>query len=286
MGTGSKLGATKYVVLSASRMTDMPAFYPQEIINETEKRLQKGWKIHTLVLWTKHPESLLKEPLRPFLLKIKETGIQIFVQLTISGLAQADVGFFNGQAFSLEPHVPKAIQALECIPKVVDLIGTAERILLRIDPIVRIMDERGVIFSNLPLFEDILARGAKLGIRKVTYSFLEDGIHAKVNRRFAARRCAILSPDKTERERMLQWTRSLSEKYKVDIQACCAVGLPESACIDAALLERLHDQHLPLNRQQPRSRSLCGCSQSVDIGGWPPRKCRSGCLYCYSNPVI
>lgn len=30
-------------------------------------------------------------------------------------------------------------------------------------------------------------------------------------------------------------------------------------------------------------RSLCGCSMSTDIGGFPPKICGTGCLYCYGN---
>ncbi|MBS3777175.1 MAG: hypothetical protein KGY70_18410 [Bacteroidales bacterium] len=35
----------KRVVLSASRMTDMPKYYPLNLIRETEKRREKGTKI-------------------------------------------------------------------------------------------------------------------------------------------------------------------------------------------------------------------------------------------------
>ena len=57
----------KSVILSASRMTDMPKFYPNELINEVQKRLDKNIDIHTLVLWSKHPNSLLVNPLNDYL---------------------------------------------------------------------------------------------------------------------------------------------------------------------------------------------------------------------------
>jgi hypothetical protein len=56
------------IVLSASRMTDMPKFYPNELINEVEARLKKGLNIHTLVLWSKHPDSLLNNQLKEYLI--------------------------------------------------------------------------------------------------------------------------------------------------------------------------------------------------------------------------
>jgi hypothetical protein len=48
------------IIISASRMTDLPAFYPESLIDEVEKRIEKNFKIHSLVLWTKHAASLLK----------------------------------------------------------------------------------------------------------------------------------------------------------------------------------------------------------------------------------
>ena len=97
-------------ILSASCMTDMPAFYPQQLIEAVESRRKKGVKIHTLVLWTKHPASLLKEPLYSFLLGLRNDGIQLYVQLTITGMGQLPMGTdLNGDPILIEPHAPKAI---------------------------------------------------------------------------------------------------------------------------------------------------------------------------------
>jgi hypothetical protein len=65
------------VVLSASRMTDMPKYYPLDLIREIDKRKEKGRKIHTLVLWTKHPGALLTNPLHRYLEQLKKEGVQL-----------------------------------------------------------------------------------------------------------------------------------------------------------------------------------------------------------------
>ena len=65
------------VILSASCMTDMPAFYPKQLIEAVETRRKKGVQIHTLVLWTKHPASLLKEPLNSYLTGLRNDGITL-----------------------------------------------------------------------------------------------------------------------------------------------------------------------------------------------------------------
>ena len=54
---------TNSIIISASRMTDMPKFYPKELINEVKSRMDKGTDMHTLVLWSKHPDSLLENEL-------------------------------------------------------------------------------------------------------------------------------------------------------------------------------------------------------------------------------
>jgi hypothetical protein len=168
----------------------------------------------------------------------------------------------------------------------VSLTGDARRILLRIDPIIRIRDARGQLFSNLQWFEPILCHAAGVGVSRFTFSFLEKGIHAKVDKRFENIGCEIVSPNSAERKKMQEWTVSLAQKYRVSISACCVPELPSSACINGMLLEKLHDRQLSVSHNQTKSRELCGCTQSVDLGGWPPRKCASGCLYCYANPLI
>ena len=274
-----------YTVLSASRMTDMPAFYPNELIEGVKSRIHKGVKISTLVLWTKHPQKLFDEPLHTFLVELKKSGIQLFVQLTISGMGGIICGKTNtGKPLQLEPNVSSPAESLALLPKIIELIENPARIRLRIDPIVRIEFPDKKIYTNLPAFEPILKQAAKLGINNFTFSFLEKRMHRKVDNRFERLGINILSPNHEERAKMLIWTRKLAQQYEVSINACCVPELPSSSCINGLLLEQLHDQHLPVSHKMPKSRTLCGCTASIDIGGWPPRKCRSGCLYCYANP--
>ena len=105
-------------------MTDMPKFYPRELINEVQSRIDKGVQVHTLVLWTKHPGSLLEEPLRSFLEKIRTNGIQIYLQLTITGMGGRKMGCDNdGKEVMMEPHVPDFEDSLNTIPDLITLLG-------------------------------------------------------------------------------------------------------------------------------------------------------------------
>lgn len=273
------------VILSASRMCDMPKYYPNDIITETEKRLKKGLQIHTLVLWTKHPASLLVNPLYDFLIKLKAENTQIFVQLTITGMGGLVVGKrTDGKPMIPEPNVPRFEEALKILPKIIELTGNAQRIKLRIDPVARIKDTDGKVFSNLKYFPVIVDFASKLGIQNFVFSFLEKGFYRKVDMRYVKIGGEIIPPDNNERYTTALWLQKLQAKYDVRLEACNVLGFDESRCVDGNLLMQLHDdKNFFVSLKQPRSRALCGCTESIDIGGWPPKKCYSGCDYCYAN---
>lgn len=272
------------VVISASRMTDMPKYYPNKIIEAIEAKINADTKIHTLVLWTKHPESLLAQPLHVFLEKLKKSRVQLFLQCTITGLGQLVVGKTKeGRPLILEPNSPTSDQAISSLPKVIALLGDPRRINLRIDPIVRIRPADDKIFSSLKLMPPIIKEVSNFGVQQITFSFLEKGVHQKVDKRFKELGVEIIPPSIEERESTVNWLKQIEEKYKVSIGACCVPGMPETKCIDGTLLQRLHDDGLSVNLSEPRKREMCGCTHSIDIGGWPPSKCYTGCQYCYAN---
>lgn len=274
------------LVLSASRMTDMPEFYPLDIIKETEKRINKGIEIHTLVLWTKYPLSLFVNPLLDYLKHLKSQQVQLYLQLTISGMGGVKTGISkNGDPLIIEPNSPYYKDSLKALPEVISLVGKPERIRLRIDPLVRLENRSSHSYSNLFLFPEILEAASPLGIKDFVFSFLEPGMHKKADRRFEHLGSAILSLNQPEREKTVLWINKLQIKHNVNIHACCVKGFPISKCIDGELLQMLHDCKSPVNLTQMHRRELCGCTHSIDIGGWPPKKCFSGCDYCYASPV-
>lgn len=273
------------VVLSASRMTDMPKYYPRELIAEIEKRLAKGLHLHSVVLWTKHPQSLFTQPLYDTLLQLQKQRIQLFAQITITGFGGRPVGLkANGKPLNLEPQAPPFEQALAFLPKVVELVGKPERLKLRIDPLVTGLDSRKQRFSNLPLLPVIVEQAAGYGIRSFCFSFAETG-YTKVSRRFRQLGCTLLSPSAAERTAIEHQLKALEQKLSITLAACCVAGFADSRCIDGRLLLQLHDDKLPVDCTEPRRRPQCGCTTSIDIGGWPPKPCLTGCDYCYARPV-
>jgi hypothetical protein len=274
----------EHIILCASRMTDMPKFYPEELIDEVEGRLQKGEKIHTLILLTKHPRALLKDPLYSYLLGLKQRNIQLFLQLTITGLGGLTIGKkANGKPLILESNTPPYKDSLEILPQVIQLLGKPARIRLRFDPVVRIKDINGREFSNLRFLPEILEDVSKLGVTEVSFSLLEKNLYQKVEGRFKAMGCSIIKTTEKERSTLGIWLKELEDKYGVRIHACCVPGFPDSKCVDGEVLASLHDEIIPVNLTQQRKREKCACTHTIDVGGWPPKTCYSGCEYCYAK---
>lgn len=274
------------VVLSASRMTDMPKYYPRELIFEVDKRVQKGTDIHTLVLWTKHPYSLLLNPLYNYLISLKKNNIQLYIQLTITGLGKIPIGEKQcGKSWIIEPNSSSYADALSILPDLIDLSGKPSRIRLRIDPIIKVKDCNGKVFSNLKYLPKIVNYSSNLDVRNFSFSLLEKNVHKKVNKRFSDIGCEIISLTQSERASLSKWLHKIESNYNVNIQSCCVPGFKNSSCIDGELLQKLHDCNRLTNLSLPKKREKCNCTYSIDIGGWPPKKCYTGCDYCYANSI-
>lgn len=268
-------------------MTDMPAFYPEAIIKEIESRKDKGACIHTIVLWTKHIKSIFSEPLSSYLKAQQKSGTQVYIQLTITGMGgNVFVMGHNKRAIFPEPNVPNIEESLALIDNLSEFAGSPLRIRLRVDPLIRLRDVEGQSFSNYNSLAEIVHLLSPKGIKYFTFSFLEKGIYKKIDNRFYRHGIEVLAPDLKERKHFAEEMNAMAEKLNVSITSCSVPGLPSSACIDGRLLMQLHDHQWPLDLSQPHSRQLCGCTKSVDIGGWPPKVCNSGCLYCYARPKM
>lgn len=267
-------------------MTDMPAFYPFELIDGVNQRLAKGQPLHTIVLWTKHARSLFAEPLVLALEGWKKSGIVVSVQLTVTGFGGEEFLNKAGHPVQVEPGVPALADSLSVLPRLVALVGPTDAITIRFDPIMRLSGAGGRFFSNLDQLPKVLAAMKENKLRRMVFSFLEPGVYRKTDRHFSEAGLDIVRFNLDEKRQIalqLAWQSAQSE---VKALSCCVEGLPSTACIDGSFLSGLAPHLPPPSLKQPYSRGLCGCTTSVDIGGWPPRLCYSGCLYCYARPLV
>ncbi len=131
--SGEIVEATAPVIISASRSTDIPAFFAKWFFN----RLAKGYcvwynpfnqqpmyisfrKCKVVVFWTKNPEQII-----PFLPELDRRGIHYYFQVTLNDYMKE--GF--------EPNVPPVEKRIEIFRKLSELIGK-EKVIWRFDPLI------------------------------------------------------------------------------------------------------------------------------------------------------
>ena len=276
-------------IISASRRTDIPAFYLDWLVNGIRKGevLVKGpygrfyrvimapERVHTLVLWSKNFGPLLKnEGAR----KAIDIYSQVYFLFTITGL---------GGSF-WERGVPPSHKAMAQLKPLADWWGP-ERIGLRFDPVVY-WREGGKLKTNLFFFEKLAPELERLSIKRVIFSFVT--WYPKSIRRTKSAGLDFYDPSPDEKRKAGEYLASVASAHGLSLEACAqpeeilVSGIKKGSCINAELLSRLHPGgwklELPKDRGQ---RELCGCSRSIDIGSYA-LPCRAFCLYCYANPRL
>ncbi len=223
-------------------------------------------KVHSLVLWTKFAAAVLLPEMRQTLSQFDN----LYIHLTVTGLGGTEV----------EPQAPAWEDTFSALPGLIEFTGGPENIKLRVDPIFRA--RRGAnLYDNLDLVREILARGASLGIKRCVTSFA--CYYPKVKNRMTGAGFALHAHSHEEQAEIWRELSLYAAKLGIRLDACAVPGAPESRCIDAEVLADLHPGKLACSSFQPRTREQCGCTHSIDVGGYYTKACYTGCVYCYAN---
>lgn len=258
-------GGDMRLVLTASRRTDLVRWYPGAIVKALEERYPPE-RVHSIVLLTKFPASILAPPLAAVLARYG----QCVAQVTITG--------WGGSA--LEPSVPAPEEALSALARLLDFVGHPLRLQVRLDPLLRLTDGR----DNLDAARRIMAGAAALGARRFITSIVTP--YRKAIARLAAAGLALAPWTQSERREVVATLAQDAAALGVELAGCCVPELPKAACVDGPLLCELHPAKLPCRLDHPGGqRPACGCTHAVDLGWYASHPCPSGCLYCYANPV-
>lgn len=318
--SGEKVEAVAPVVLSASRATDIPAFYAKWLV----ERFRRGYivwvnpfnqkpmyislsEVRAIVFWTKNPR-----PLMPLLHEFDNRGIHYYFQYTLNDYGQE----------RLEPSVPPLERRIATFCELSQQIGP-ERVIWRYDPIM--------VLPSLTV-ADTLERIERLGKRlrgateKMVYSFVDIKTYRKVQNNLAKDIALFSGGDVVSAEpsemQMIQITEGLcrlrdtwaGQGWELSLATCSEAidlsqfGVEHNRCIDAELLKRIasHDtdfvyylnygefpNHEDLFSSEPTvvltpkqlkdkgQRKTCGCMVSKDIGMY--NTCPHFCVYCYAN---
>lgn len=261
------------MIITISRRTDIAAFYTPWLM----ERLRAG---EVLVPRTHQPGVLERvdlsseavdclvviskdpAPLLPHLAELKERGLRLAVQMTITGYGPR-----------WEPHVPPAEHTLAVFERFSQALGV-EWVDWRYDPIL--LGEGISRQWHHEQFARLCAKLAGLTTRCIV-SFVDAYPHLG----------GVVQP--LSEETMRAAASDLAEtaaRYGLTITSCAeaadlsAEGIAPGACIDGERLSKLLGWQIPAGRAQGQ-RKACRCAESIDIGSYDT--CLHGCRYCYAT---
>lgn len=281
------------VILSASRRTDIPAFYldwflagvragrfeVQNPYNRHRTTVSAAPSdVHSIVFWSKDYGPFLAARADE---RLQRRGYRLFFHFTV-----------NSADRRLEPHVPPLARRLTQLRELSRRCGPAA-VTWRFDPICGFTTADGRAGDNLGDFARIADRAAACGITRCITSFMDD--YAKVRRRTRLRPgLRFQTPALETQAAVLVRLAAQLAARNIKLSACCEAALltrlPEGtvapgACISGALLAEITGQPVAAGRDRgQRAGAGCGCTAAVDIGSYQRHPCFHNCLYCYANP--
>lgn len=265
------------VILSASRRTDIPNYYPEWFFN----RLKEGYAyvrnpmnprqvskvpvtpdvVDCIVFWTKNPARMLG--------RLDElAAYNYYFQFTLTGFGQ-----------DVERGVPHKRKKMIPIFKELSRRIGKERVIWRYDPII--ITERYSAAYHINAFRQI-AEALDGYTQKVVISFVD--MYSKIRKN--VEKLGMEEISSVEKLELASRLSFIARENHMDIGACAEetdfseAGIGKNSCIDKQLIEKLcgYPLNVPKDRNQ---RKACGCVESIDIGTY--NTCRNGCAYCYAN---
>ena len=308
------------LIISASRSTDIPAFYADWFFY----RLKKGYsawtnpfngvksyisydKVRFVVFWSKNPRPLLQH-----LHILKERNIKCYVQYTLNDYEDEKL-----------EKVPSLADRIETFKLLVEQLGKG-CVIWRFDPMI--------LTDNISI-DDLLRKIQNIGdqlkdyTEKLVFSYADIAIYKKVKRNLEASGIPFHEWNIVQMEEFADKLSAMNRDREWNFQiATCGekidirkYGIIHNRCIDGDLIVRLawNDKELmdfmkvkieempaptlfdqpelpdgaillPHNRyfisthkKDPGQRQFCECMASKDIGEY--NTCPHLCEYCYAN---
>jgi DNA repair photolyase len=268
------------MIISASRRTDLPAFYATWLL----KRLEEGYclvpnplnpkqvsrvslspeDVDAIVFWTKNPAPLL--PALPAL-----ASYAYYFQFTLTPYGR-----------NIEPGLPPKRELIKTFKVLSRELGR-HRIVWRYDPILLTSEWTGE--HHVRAFAELLAELTPYTDTCVL-SFVD--LYQKTERN--TRSLGLLPLTREKMREIAARFAAFARGTGVQLQSCAEeldledFGIEHGACIDKARLEKVIGRRIADTRsarKDPTQRSVCQCLASVDIGMY--NTCRHLCKYCYAN---
>lgn len=266
------------MIISASRRTDIPAFYAEWFLN----RLKSGYVlvrnpynpkqvtkidlspeiVDCIVFWTKDPRSMMLK-----LDEIDKQGYAYYFHYTLTSYDN-----------TLEKRVPDVQASLKTFKELSRIIGS-ERVVWRYDPVLLTDKYRPDDHSKCFKY---IARELQGYTEKCIISFID--MYKKCERNLKG--VNLRSIDVDLMQKMARRFAEIAGEHSLSIASCAEEicleewGIKPGKCIDDGLISRITGQRISLPKDK-HQRRFCRCVVSRDIGAYDT--CLHGCRYCYAN---
>ena len=283
------------IVISASRRTDIPAFYMPwfmasiengvfEVVNPyngTTSRVPADCgQVHSIVFWSKDFGPFLKDGYAD---ELTRRGYRFFFNFTI-----------NSTDHRLEPRVPSLDTRLAQLAELCRRFGP-QSAQWRFDPICHLAHPSEGVSTNLTDFDAIARHAADHGIGTCITSFAD--LYRKVLRRLrSVPEVDLFDPPLSRKVALVLDLEARLARLGMRLELCCEkevlAALPPgssvsgAACIPNHRLIDLYGPGISLRRDtSQRAAAGCGCRIARDIGSYALHVCHHNCLFCYANPA-
>jgi hypothetical protein len=268
------------MIISASRRTDIPAFYTPWFMN----RLRSGWcrvpnpfnplqvseislrpeDVDVIVFWTRNALPLL-----PHIEELQERGYRFYFLVTLMDNPR-----------EIDPGCPPLNSALRTFQTLVDRVGP-EKVIWRYDPIVcSSLTDPGF---HRRAFGQIAGR-----LHGYTKRCIVSLMHPyrKVERRLMSKGIALTTWEERNLGDLMRSLAKEAGERDMEILSCASAvdleryGINRGKCVDDTYIREVFGIEVT-HRKDPSQRGACGCVVSKDIGMYDT--CLFGCLYCYAT---
>ncbi|MEA3543656.1 MAG: DUF1848 domain-containing protein [Thermodesulfobacteriota bacterium] len=276
------------MIISASRRTDIPAFYSDWFMNRVREGFYyrvnpfnskqvsgfslKPEHVDAICFWTKNPKPLMQH-----LDELDQIGLNYYFQFTLNPY---------GQEF--EPNVPSIEQRIETFQQLAEKIGR-KKVIWRYDPVI--LTSATNIDWHLEQVESI-ARQLESSTERLVFSFYDfygkgrGRLHAALENTGITLDDITRHENRAELDAIVKGFKATADRYQMNIFSCSedfdlsANGIEHGACIDGKLIQQLFGGE-PSDKKDKNQREACGCVESVDMGIY--NTCHFRCSYCYAN---
>lgn len=264
-------------IVSASRRTDIPAFYTDWLINRIHEEYvlyPLPWSdklkyleltpenVDCFVFWSKNYAKLI-----PYLNLLDTKGFNYLFHFTI-----------NNYPKQMEEHVISTDEAITQLKRLCNS-SSPDHVHWRYDPIIPTNDYN----SNFHLYNfEKIASQLEGYTKRCYFEFID--MYKKVETNFDKRKISLKPLSQDQKINLTKSMATIANKYGINLYSCCDDYLVidnvlKARCIDAELIYKLTGKVIDVKHSPTRKE--CGCNKSIDIGEYG--SCLHGCLYCYAN---